>query len=228
MTRYALSRRAALAAALSMAASLGVAEAVRPRRRLADLRVPIDLARQVPTRFGAWSEDTTLIPVLPDPSVQAKLDALYSQTLARSYVDAEHRHLMLAIAYGSDQASEATSVHRPEFCYSAQGFRVRDAGLDELVLAGRPLHMRRLVASGPRLEPIMYWVTLDERATLPGLGRKLAQLNYGLHGDIPDGMLVRVSTLGLQESESFAVQRDFLSGLYDAMDPGIRPRYFGA
>jgi EpsI family protein len=224
----ALSRRAALGVALAMAASVGAAEAIRPRRRLADLRAPIDLARQVPARFGDWVEDTSIMPVVPDPSVQAKLDALYTQTLARAYVDGAGHHLMLSIAYGSDQTSEATSVHRPEFCYSTQGFRVRDAGLAEVELNGKPLALQRLIASGPRFEPIMYWVTLADEATLPGLGRKLAQLNYGLHGDVPDGMLVRVSTLGLDEAQSFATQRRFISALYAAMDPAIRSRYFGA
>jgi len=228
MSTPGISRRAAIGIALSMAASLGAAEAMRPRRRLADVRGRIDLARQVPSRVGDWAEDRSVMPVLPDPSVQAKLDTLYSQVLARTYVDSERRLLMLSIAYGSDQASEATSVHRPEFCYSTQGFRVRDAGIGEVDLGAHRLEVRKLIASGPRFEPILYWVTLDKQATLPGLGRKLAQLNYGLHGDIPDGMLVRVSTLGMDEARSYAVQSAFLQDLYKSMDPAVRERYFGA
>jgi len=228
MSTPGISRRAAVGLALSMVASLGAAEAMRPRRRLSDVRARIDLATQVPTRVGDWVEDRSVMPVLPDPAVQAKLDTLYSQVLARTYIDSSHRILMLSIAYGSDQASEATSVHRPEFCYSTQGFKVRDAGIASVDLGARHLDVRKLVASGPRFEPILYWVTLDNRATLPGLGRKLAQLNYGLHGDIPDGMLVRVSTLGLDETRAYAVQDAFLRTMYEAMDPTVRGRYFGA
>jgi EpsI family protein len=81
---------------------------------------------------------------------------------------------------------------------------------------------------GPRFEPITYWVTLDEHASLPGLSRKLDQLRYGMRGQIPDGMLVRVSTVGLPQEQSFAVQKEFLETLYGAISPTVRGRYFGS
>jgi EpsI family protein len=78
-----------------------------------------------------------------------------------------------------------------------------------------------------RVEPITYWVTLDETVTLPGFGRKLAQLEYGLHGQIPDGLLFRVSSIGKDESESFHLQERFLRELAQHVDPQVRARYFG-
>ena len=81
---------------------------------------------------------------------------------------------------------------------------------------------------GQRNEPITYWVTLDESATLPGLGRKLQQIRYGLKGQIPDGMLVRVSSISASETTAFALQKTFLDQLYLAVPIDVRNRYFGA
>ena len=214
---------------LAMAGALAAAEAMRPTIRLSEQRERIDLGRQVPSQFGEWREDKSLTPVLPNPEVQAKLDTLYSQVLARTYVNARGERVMLSIAYGSDQSSEATAVHRPEFCYSAQGFRVRGAGVSTVTLPSGQLQVQRLVASmPPRQEPISYWVTLDQVATLPGLGRKLQQLRYGLKGQIADGMLVRVSNIGADNERSFGLHDDFMRQLREAMSPAIRARYFGS
>lgn len=219
----------ALAMLLCMVAALALAEATKPRHRLAQDRPPIDLASQVPTEFGEWREDKSIQPLLPDPQLQARLDTLYTQVLARTYVNREGQRVMLSIAYGSDQGSEATAVHRPEFCYSAQGFVVKGAGVVAFdVGTQRALKVQRLVATqGQRVEPISYWVTLDDSATLPGFGRRLEQLRYGLRGDIPDGMLVRISTIGMPVNESFAAHEAFIRSLRATVEPGISRRYFG-
>lgn len=204
------------------------AEWLRPTRHLADTQALIKLETQVPSHFGDWREDKSLVPVLPNPELQAQLDTLYSQLLARTYINSRGERIMLAIAYGSDQSSEATAVHRPEFCYSAQGFRVRSAGLATLTFGGHDLHVQRLVAAmAPRIEPITYWVTLDNVATLPGLGRKLQQISYGLQGNIPDGMLVRVSNIGADEAAGFSIQEDFLKQMRAALPADVAARYFG-
>ena len=215
---------------LCMLAALALAEATKPRHRLAQDLPPIDLAAQVPRAFGDWREDKSIQPLLPDPQLQSRLDALYTQVLARTYVNPQGQRVMLSIAYGSDQGSEATAVHRPEFCYSAQGFVVKGAGMGMFdVGAKRALSVQRLVATqGQRVEPISYWVTLDDAATLPGFGRRLQQLRFGLRGDIPDGMLVRVSTIGNQLDLAFATQEAFIRTLKANMPKGINARYFGA
>lgn len=224
-------RRLFLAGGMCMAmgsAAVG-SEILRPTKRLADHKVPIKLASQVPETFGEWRINRALVPVLPSPEVEASLDKLYSETLARSYVNDRDEHVLLSIAYGSDQGSEATAVHRPEFCYSAQGFQVKVLRDEPVDLGRAQLMVKRLLGTqGRRYEPITYWITLDETATLPGLGRKLAQIQYGLRGEIPDGMLFRISTIGLDEVRAFALQDRFTQELYVAMDEAIRPRYFGS
>lgn len=227
-SRAALAIRCGIFAAV-LAAALAGAETLRPTRHLARERPPIDLQAQVPARFGDWAEVQDMKPLLPDPELQKRLDALYTQVLARTYVNRVGQHVMLSIAYGSDQSSEATAVHRPEFCYGAQGFSVSDLGATEAQLGSARLPLQRLLArQGTRIEPMMYWVTLDTTATLPGLGRKLTQLEYGLKGQIADGMLVRVSSIGPQDPQlQYELQRGFLAELREAMPAAARDRYFG-
>lgn len=214
---------------VALAAALAGAEALRPTHHLAKDRPPIDLQAQVPRQFGEWREVQDQKPLQPDPELQQRLDALYTQTLARTYINATGQRVMLSIAYGSDQNSEATAVHRPEFCYGAQGFRVSNRGTTELQLGPTRLPLQRLLAQqGARVEPVTYWVTLDTKATLPGVGRKLTQLEYGLQGKIADGMLVRVSTISsLGEVSQFELQEQFLRDFHATLSAGLKGRYFG-
>lgn len=218
----------ALAAALMMA-SFGVSKALTPTVRVSDIKPKIVLGALFPAQFGEWREVQAMAPVLPDPSVQATLDATYSQTLSRVYVDPQGQIVMLTVAYGNDQNSEATAAHRPEFCYTANGFTVRDMGVHQTALPGRTLTMSQLLGvRGEHHEPISYWVTLDESATLPGFGRKLTQMRYGLQGKIADGMLVRVSSLSRDTQQAFALHDRFLRELFEQVPPGFRSRVFGS
>jgi EpsI family protein len=222
-----LERRSVVFAAACCAAA-SAALAMRPTRRASEWLPAIDLDKQVPTKFGRWTIDRSIVPLLPDPSVQVKLDKIYTQVLARTFVDGAGRRVMLSIAYGADQGSDATAVHRPEFCYSAQGFVVRAVGESRVRLQTHEIDVRRLIGSlGNRFEPITYWITLNDQAALPGVERKLRQIALGLQGDIPDGMLVRVSTIGLDAVAAFALHDSFVNELEQHMPEALRPRYFG-
>ena len=204
-------------------------ETMQPSYRIAENKPPILLEKQIPESFGEWRLDPNIRPVVPDPGLQAMLNELYSQTLARTYINAKGERIMLSIAYGSDQGNEATAVHRPEFCYSAQGFRVKVISKERLTIGQTQVPVARMLATlGQRNEPITYWVTLDESATLPGFGRKLQQIRYGLKGQIPDGMLVRVSSISASETQAFALQQGFLEQMYAAVPAEMRGRYFGS
>ena len=158
-----MSTRRACLIGLTLAAASVAAGELKPARRLSEIKPAIDLERQVPLRFGRWQVDRAIVPIQPAPDVQARLDVLYTQTLARTYVSTSGERVMLSIAYGSDQGSEATAVHRPEFCYTSQGFNTRAVGDGIIHLSSGDIPIRKLVArSGRRIEPITYWVTLDE------------------------------------------------------------------
>lgn len=214
---------------LSLAAVAGLGAAVwKPRAKLADTRPPIKLDTLFPTRFGDWSADLNVPVQLVSPDQQAVLDKIYNQTLSRVYVDSTGQRVMLSVAYGGDQ-SDGTRAHRPEVCYPAQGFQIMQSGTGDLALqSGKVLPVRQLIAKqGARIEPITYWITVGDRTTLSGTEQKLAQLRYSTRGLIPDGMLVRASTIDNNSTRAFAVHRQFMLALSAAMPVESRPWVFG-
>jgi EpsI family protein len=221
---------ALLLACALMLAGAGAAYALKPRHMLADDKAPVVLERIVPSTVGEWHEDNTVTLVTLDPTVQAKLDSLYSQTLNRAYINAQGDRILVSIAYGKNQNSQSTAAHRPEFCYSAQGFHMESKGYNTIELKGRQLKTVQLLADKDgRIEPISYWVTLSDQAIVPGVERKLAQLRYGLQGLIVDGMLVRVSSLSPdKEHADFSLHKRFLLDLEAVLPADMQPRFFGS
>ncbi len=212
---------------LAMAATAVGTRALTPSARLAETRERFDLDAAIPTQFGGWSVDQSLTPVTPNPDSQAALDRIYDQTLARTYVDPSGQRVMLSIAYGGDQ-SKALQLHLPEVCYVAQGFQLVQKGEGVLATSFGTLPVKRLVARADvRNEPITYWITVGDQATQAGFAQKFQLLAYGLSGKIPDGMLVRVSTIDNDAGAAWRVQDRFANALLAALTPPSRTRLLG-
>lgn len=206
--------RAFPALTASLLLTIGLAALLKPTAELAETRPPVRIAELVPARFAGWQQDEHAVLALVAPEHQANLDRLYNQTLERVYVAADGRRVMLSIAYGSHQLGNALQAHRPEFCYTAQGFELVASADEQLVLADATLPVRRVIArQGRRVEPITYWMTVGDEPVVPGLRRKLAQLRHGLNGQIPDGALIRVSSLSGDAPAAFALQAEFIAEL---------------
>jgi len=198
-----------------------------PTVRMADLSPKFVLEDVIPTQFSNWRVDTSQRPLIIAADVQSKLDELYSQTLTRTYANDRGDRIMLSIAYGADQSGDATQVHRPEFCYTAQGFQLMSSSLDAIRSRFGAFEVKRLVAvKGARYEPITYWITVGNRATLPGLQRKLSQLSYGLTGKIPDGLLFRVSSID-RSNTAYEIHNRFVLDLIAALTETDRARLIG-
>ena len=56
---------------------------------------------------------------------------------------------------------------------------------------------------------------------------KLAQLSYSTRGIIPDGMLMRVSSIDADSSHAYDVQERLVQALFTAIAPGMRSFVFG-
>lgn len=220
-------RRKAIVVLAGMGAAAALAKVGVPTKKIADTW-DTDLEKMFPAQFGDWQVDRNLPVILPAPDVQAKLDAIYNQVLARTYVNVRTgERVMLSVAYGGDQ-SDGMSVHLPEVCYPAQGFELRAARRSVLELQGRRIPVKQLSTRlGGRVEPVTYWLTLGESVAATRTERKLQQIRYGLRGLIPDGMLVRVSSIGADTSAGFALQQRFLSAMTSALPEGIKPRILG-
>lgn len=224
-----MNRRDILALGLgsSMVATSVFATLARPTRHLTDLVGMPDLGADIPTRFAGWQVDVGQPVIMPSPDVQARLDKIYNQVLARTYVDKDGRRVMLSIAYGGDQ-SDGTSVHRPEVCYPTQGFAVLSNDERTLQVVGRNLRVRDLSTSmGERWEPVSYFLVVGGTVVTTGLEQKMVQISYGLKGLVADGMLVRVSTIDKVTDRALTLNHDFLRELSASLPPRQLERYFG-
>lgn len=222
-------RRKAALALLGMGVAAAAAVAARPRVRVNELGPRLDLEHDVPRRFGQWSLDPSILPLQPDPQLQKVVAETYEQVLARTYRNAEGYRIMLSMAYGG-RGDRSMETHRPEICYPAQGLSVRRATFGAaLPLPERELPLKRLVAgNGPRNEPISYWLVVGDSIADYGYSHRLATLRYGLTGRIPDGMLVRTSSIDEDSARSFAKQDEFLYEFFSALAPDFRKRLLGA
>ncbi|MET0981742.1 MAG: exosortase-associated protein EpsI, B-type [Telluria sp.] len=219
---------ASLVLGLAMAATSALTVALTPSPRAIAAQAAFSLEAMIPARFGSWRIDPTIVPLTPNPEQQGALERIYDQTLSRTYVDPAGRRVMLSIAYGGDQ-SRALQLHLPEVCYVAQGFQVAGEGSGQLRTRFGALPVQRLVASqGDRNEPITYWITIGDRATRSGIEQKLRRLAYGLSGQIPDGMLVRISSITLDAPGAWRLHDRFAAELLDALGTPERKRLIGA
>lgn len=218
----------AVIAALLMLASAMAAHYWRPTEFMADKRPKLDLESVFPKQFGDWKLDEHQPVQLISPVTRALLNKIYNQTLSRTYVDGQGQRIMLSVAYGGDQ-SEGTRAHRPEVCYPAQGFEVLSSEIGELATAEHSVRVKRLVAKlDTRVEPITYWVVVGDHVALSGTEQKIEQMRYSLRGIVPDGMLVRVSSIEPDKSKAYALQGNFVAQLAGALNPGYRSRVLGS
>src|SRR6266566_4480440 len=202
-----------------------LAEVLAPRELMARTAA-LDLETAIPRQFSGWTLVPSIQPITPaepegvvDPD--AKNGQIYSQEVSRTYADRSGNVVMFLVAYGPVQ-NYRLKAHRPEICYTAAGFRI--SGKHEEVLAigkgEQPLKLTRLVAEREaRFEPISYWMRVGNDIATGVVDRQIIRLKYGLRGIIPDGALIRISTVGLSEEMSFKVQDQFIRDLLAAVPP---------
>lgn len=221
-------RRVAAVAMLAMAGSAALAEWARPTIRVSDLHPGFKLEQLFPERFGDWVIDPHVPVVLPPPDQQALLNKIYNQTLARTYVNRRGERIMLSVAYGGDQ-SDGLTVHIPDICYPAQGFKVTDTRDARLTVApGFSIPVRHLMtALGQRIEPVTYWVLMGDEATISNTQRRMVSIRYGLKRLIPEGMLVRVSSINPDMADAVATHTRFIGDLVASVPAQERERVVG-
>jgi EpsI family protein len=221
-------RRKALAFLAVAAASAASAVALVPREGVEQMTAALTLETLFPLSFGGWNLDPTVFPLEPGADVRKALIESYDQTLSRTYVNRQGYSVMLSVAYGG-RRNQGLDIHRPEVCYPSQGLAIRrDTREAVLTIGQHRLPLKRLVAgSGNRNEPISYWLVIGNGLASFGYGHRLALMKYGLTGHVPDGMLLRVSSVDENVGAAYAEQDTFLRDLISALSPEFRRRVLG-
>ena len=212
--------------ALMCAASVA-GYAARPGSRAADKGSVVSLESIVPKAFGEWRELPEQGAQVVNPQTKELLDKLYSQILSRTYVNKDGYRIMLSLAYGDDQRG-GLQAHRPEVCYPAQGFKLGAVQDGPLPTAFGTIDVRRITTSlGSRNEPVTYWLTVGDQVIQTALDKRIAQIKLGLTGQIPDGLLFRVSSIDTDNSRGFALQQKFTADLMSAVPAPARKQLSG-
>jgi EpsI family protein len=228
-----ISRIQVIMAGIAILGSAVLSELLQPRQLMARTAASPSLESIVPRQFGTWTLVPEISPVKPteeptDPDVLSTKN--YSQEVARSYTDGHGNIVMLMVAYGPVQ-NYRLKAHRPEICYTANGFRVFDK-TDKAVSyrdGSTPIKTMRLIAEREaRFEPLTYWMRVGNDISNSVFEHQLSRLKYGLRGMIPDGALIRVSTIGLPREPSFKLQDQFIKDFLAAVPPKELKFFIGA
>ncbi|CAG0931999.1 hypothetical protein PLCT1_01946 [Planctomycetaceae bacterium] len=214
-----------LAALMGTAAVGGIV--ARPSAKAADRGQSISLETEVPKQFGDWRELPERGVQVVNPQTKEMLDKLYSQLLTRTYVDKQGYRIMLSMAYGDDQRG-ALQAHKPEVCYPAQGFQLHSNQLGQLATPHGSVEVRRLTTSlGQRSEPVTYWFTVGDQVIQNKLQKRIAEIRLGLTGQIPDGLLFRISSIDNDAGRAFEMQQRFVADLLSHVPATTRKRLSG-
>ena len=208
-----------------------LAYAARPTHKIADEGQKVNLETIVPAQFNDWRL-VNMAAQIVNPETAAALNKIYAQTLSRVYENAKGQRIMLSIAYGKDQ-SDSVGAHAPEGCYGGQGFAVNSILKGQLNTSYGDIPVLRLLAiKSGRIEPITYWLTTGKKVGYPGWETKKIKLQYALSGSIPDGLLMRVSSLSSSTITSdidaaYSLQARFAGDLLGTVTPEQRVRLMG-
>ena len=198
-----------------------------PTEQLSKTRKAFDLETAIPTSFGDWKLDASITPLPPSPDKAAVLSRTYDQILSRTYVNRQGERAMLSITYGSRQ-NHQMRAHRQEVCYSAQGFKISRLERLPLDISRTQIPSTRMVATqGQRVEPVTYWFTMGDSVVLSFADRELVQFKYALSGYVPDGYLVRISSLSKDAEAAFMHHIKFADALMASIDGELRRRLTG-
>ena len=199
----------------------------RPTTKASQRGAGITLETAVPKQFGDWTELLEQDAEIVNPQTKELLDKLYSQLLTRTYVNKQGYHIMLSMAYGDDQRG-GLQAHRPEVCYPAQGFKLGKVEDGLLPTAYGDIEVRRLSTHlGSRNEPVTYWLTVGDQIIRTAMEKRLAQVRLGLTGQIPDGLLFRVSSIDNDTARGYAMQQKFTADMMAAVPAVTRKQLSG-
>lgn len=211
-----------------MVTAAAFTRAIHPTLLIADQRPKVELETLVPTQFGTWKEVSQKNGQIINPQQLEKLRNIYSQTLSRTYVSDDGNAVMLSIAYGINQ-SDGVALHYPEICYPAQGFQLLTNERGTMKIEQKEIPVKRLTTRlSNRNEPVTYWSTLGNKVVPSGFSTKLAQLEYGFRGQIPDGLLFRVSSISTDSAQAFQLHEKFATDLMAALPTEAKSRFLGS
>ena len=219
----AIQLKPALVVAGVMLVAIAAARGLTPEQNF-KTSIP-DFAGMVPKQFGDWKE-------VPSPYVQIDLatgedlstEQPYDAVLMRTYGNHKGEQVMLALAYGRQQRQDV-KIHRPEVCYEAQGYSVTGGAPVDFQLSrgtGGIQGTQMLAQNRQRIEAVSYWIRIGDIFPRSASQSRWYIFRQGMSGNVPDGILVRASSVqsGADGTDrAYQMQQQFLGDLVNALSP---------
>lgn len=187
---------------------------------------PGTLEKLMPNRVGPWSFASSSGVVLPPPDATA--DRLYDNIVTRSYTAPDRPPVMLLIAYSNVQDG-LLQIHRPEFCYTAGGFKLSPTINTDIVDAHGQSHGANAFAAAAsnRTEQVLYWTRIGKSFPQSWLQQKLAVMKANLQMTTPDGLLARLSVLDDNQERGLQTMAQFIADFDRAAGQPLQAIMFG-
>lgn len=199
-----LGRRAAIGGILACAS--GIAYARQPQVTTPILK-KATFEALVPGSFEDYAIFSDSGVVLPPPDTLR--DRLYDNLVTRVYQKPGTPLIMVLLAYNNEQDG-VLQVHRPEVCYPVGGFQLSSTENIEIPLDKGSVPANIFTAEAPgRLEQVVYFTRLGKSFPRSWIEQRMSVINANLAGDIPDGMMMRVSVVGIDQKRAHPILTDF-------------------
>ena len=207
----------------SFAATAALAQTLVPRTNL-DLFGRTKLEALIPEKIGPWSFETASGLVVP-PKDDLK-DQLYSQVLTRVYSAPNLPSIMLLLAQSPVQ-NGILQLHRPEVCYPFGGYKLSPIIDHNIRIEPDTVVESRLLtaSSADRTEQLLYWTRIGHSNPGTWWDERMAVAGANLKGIIPDGILVRISTIAPDRSVVSALDT-FTQAMFASLRPPDRRMLF--
>lgn len=178
-----------------------------------------DLHANLPKAFAGWTASPVQQAVLPDPEEVKAVTSAYEEVVSRAYDHPGARQMMLVVAHGRP-GSGLLALHRPQTCYTSQGFTVQDCGEANLPQPFSGVRTTRLLATrDARTEPVVFWASVAGQQSDTDVEQKLRLLRAAWQGRPLDAFLIRASCVGTNDRATFDAIGSFLSDLLGACSP---------
>lgn len=188
-----------------------------------------EFVKIIPMQFGDWFAEDTNAGEIVDPQQKYAIENLYTQTVGRTYLHKPSgRRIMFSLAYGDNQ-TYSKQLHRPEACYSSQGFKIESLHQESLQLGAKAINVNRMSASiGSRTEQVTYFIRVGDKVISgPALELNYARLQMGVKGYTSDGLLFRISEISDEPVQSYSIQDQFIRDLLQNLRPNQQANLIG-
>ena len=175
------------------------------------------LAQAIPQAFGPYRVASTDGLILPPEDELSK--KLYDKVVTRVYEGDGLLPVMALFAYGSTQ-NLTLQLHRPDKCYPMQGFTLSPVVTTTVRMAGHMIPAAITTAArNERSEQLLYWSRIGTEFPADRWRETWLVARENFRGWMPDGILVRLSSINSDREAAVAQMRDFAQMLGAALPP---------